>query len=137
MPSSDGRVRAREPGEDHLQGWKSVGVPMKFTATEAGFREGLGGASNAKGAEKYHYVLFGTQQDAQHPENSGVYFEYDDQTKGGVNVAKAVTIGEKFVIFKLRGGKLIEVNCNVSEDQWDDLQRGIRSVFPRNSVLVK
>jgi hypothetical protein len=109
---------------------------MRFTATEAGFKDGLGGASNAKGAEEYHYVLFGSQQDPEHPENSGAYFEYDDQSNGAVNSVKAVSIGDKSVAFKLKGGKSIEVNCKVSAEQWAELKQGIRTVFPRNSVSL-
>lgn len=108
---------------------------MRFTATEAGFKDGLGGASNAKGTEKYHYVLFGTQRDAQHPENSGAYFEYDDQSNGAVNSVKAISIGDKSVVFKLKGGRSIEVNCNnVSAKHWAEFKRAIRTVFPRDSV---
>jgi hypothetical protein len=103
---------------------------MKFSATEAGFKDGRGGASNSTSAEKQHYVLFGTQQDVQHPENSGVYFEYDDQSNGAVNSVKAVSIGGKSVAFKLKGGKSIEVNCDVSAEQWAELKRAIRTVFP-------
>jgi len=47
-------------------------MPLDFTATESGFDNGMGGASNAAGADDLHYVLFGKDGD-------GVYFEYDDQ----------------------------------------------------------
>jgi hypothetical protein len=104
---------------------------MKFSATEAGFKDGLGGASNSTSAEKRHYVLFGAQQDAQHPENSGVYFEYDDQSNGEVNSVKEVSIGGKSVVFKLKDGKSIEVNCDASTEQWAELKTAIRTVFPR------
>ena len=52
---------------------------MEFTATESGFEGGMGGASNTAGTADHHYVLFGRQTDEQHPEFSGVYFEFDDQ----------------------------------------------------------
>lgn len=55
---------------------------MKFSATEIGFEKGLGGASNAQGKDDYHYVVFASQEDIQHPSNSGIYFEYDDQING-------------------------------------------------------
>ena len=111
-----------------------MGVPMKFTATEAGFKDGIGGASNSASAEKQHYVLFGVQKDSQHPDNSGVYFEYDDQSKGAVNCVKTVMIGDKSVGFRLKDGKSIEVRCNVSAYEWEALKRGIRIVFPDNSI---
>lgn len=106
---------------------------VKFTATEAGFRKGIGGASNSKSEEKHHYVLFGVQKDDMYPENSGVYFEYDDQSNGAINSVKAVSIGDKSVVFKLKDESSVEVNCSVSAEQWDELQRGLRTVFPQNS----
>ncbi len=39
---------------------------MKFIATEAGFVEGLGGASNTGGDADYHYIVFGYQEDEGH-----------------------------------------------------------------------
>jgi hypothetical protein len=106
---------------------------MKFTATEAGFKDGLGGASNSKGKEKYHCVIFGHQEDPQHPEYTGAYFEYDDQSNGAVNCVKEVSISNKLVVFKLKKGESIEVGCNVSAEQWEDFLRGISTVF--SSIL--
>ncbi len=114
-----------------------MGISMRFTATEAGFKDGLGGASNAKSAEEYHYVLFGTQQDAQRPENSGAYFEYDDQSKGAVGSVEAVSIDARSVVFKLKSGKSIEVICGVGTEQWNEFQRGLRTVFPHQIVSAK
>lgn len=107
---------------------------IKFAATEAGFKKGLGGASNAKGTEKYHYVLFGIQEDTQHPENSGVYFEYDDQRNGAINSVESVSFGRKSVVFELKGGKSIQIDCDVSMARWKELERGVRAVFPENTV---
>lgn len=50
-------------------------LSIEFVATESGFEAGVGGASNAAGTADYHYVLFGRQTDAQHPECTGVYFD--------------------------------------------------------------
>jgi len=102
---------------------------MKFSATEAGFKKGLGGASNSKSTEKYHYVLFGTQKDCQHPEFSGVYFEYDDQSKGAVNSVDTVAIVDRTVTFRLKNGEAIEVDCDVSAEQWKELLLGLATVF--------
>ncbi|MEW6158455.1 MAG: hypothetical protein AB1813_13565 [Verrucomicrobiota bacterium] len=110
---------------------------MKFVATEAGFKKGLGGASNSKSAEKYHYVLFGVQKDCQHPENTGIYFEFDDQRNGGINSIKAVVLSNKAVAFKLKGGKSIEIDCNVSAQEWNEFKRGIHAVFPKNTISSK
>lgn len=107
---------------------------MKFSATESGFKDGMGGASNKNGGDRYHYVLFGIQEDAQHPENSGIYFEYDDQANGAINSVEAVSIGGKSVVFELKGGKSIEIKCNVSTEQWDEFKQGIQTVFPKSRV---
>lgn len=94
----------------------------------------MGGASNSKGGGQYRYVLFGTQEDAQHPENGGVYFEYDDQSNGAINCVKAVSVGGKSVRFELKAGKSIEVTCEVSSEEWESLKQGIRAVFPPDSI---
>ena len=119
-----------------------MGVPViasrtnvKFIATEAGFKNGLGGVSNSMSTEEQHYVLFGAQNDSQHPENCGIYFEYDDQSNGAVNSVRAISIGDKSILFKLKGGKSIEVSCNMSGEQWKELQCGIRAVFPENVIV--
>jgi hypothetical protein len=109
-------------------------ISIKFIATEAGFKNGLGGASNAKLVGKSHYILFGTQTDLKHPENSGIYFEYDSQSNGSINAIEAVRIGANVVAFKLKKGKSIEVQCNVSADEWHEFKRGIHTVFPQSSI---
>jgi len=60
-------------------------MPLDFTATEIGFEDGVGGASNAAGAGDPHYVLFGRDGD-------GVYVEYDDQIHGGVDQVAGVSV---------------------------------------------
>jgi hypothetical protein len=102
---------------------------MKFTATEAGFREGMGGASNSKSLGRYHYVLFGIQSDINHPENSGTYFEFDDQSNGATNSVQEVSMGDNSVTFKLQGGKSIEIDCDVPIKDWDEFKQGVRTVF--------
>jgi len=102
---------------------------MKFTATEAGFENGMGGASNSKANDEHHYILFGMQEDPQHPEYNGAYFEYDDQKNGKVNSVEAVSINEKMVCFKLLSGTLIEIKFDVSAEQWGAFLSGIRTVF--------
>lgn len=108
---------------------------MKFMATEAGFKDGVGGASNARSAEAYHYVLFGAQEERQHSRNSGIYFEYDGQSNGAVNCVESVSMGDKTVAFKLRGGKSIEIKVNVSGREWIAFKKGIRQVFPKSVIL--
>jgi hypothetical protein len=69
-------------------------MPIEFTATQMGFKDGLGGASNSKSPAPYHYILFGKRVDPQHSWNSGLYFEFDSQRKGGVNRVKKVLLAQ-------------------------------------------
>ena len=107
---------------------------MKFTATECGFNEGLGGASNAANKKDYHYVLFGRQTDDQHPEFSGVYFEFDDQINGAANCVTSVVIQEEFVDFVLNDGRKITVMRGLMAAQWKSFWAGIRDTFDRKII---
>jgi len=110
-------------------------MSVVFTATEAGFKEGLGGASNANGSEEYHYVLFGTQVDAQYPENSGAYFEHDAENSGAVNFVRAVVIGGKSAVFTLKNGESVEVKRgNLNAEHWAEFRRAVHIVFPPDIV---
>jgi hypothetical protein len=102
---------------------------MEFTATESGFEDGMGGASNAAGTADYHYVLFGRQTDEQHPERSGVYFEFDDQIHGAVDCITRVAIADDSVRFELRDGQKIVVRRGMPEPQWSGFLRGIHDAF--------
>lgn len=102
---------------------------MEFTATEAGFEDGLGGASNAADTSDYHYVLIGRQTDEQHPEFTGVYFEFDDQLHGAVNSVNRVIIGRDTVEFERRHHPRILIRRGTSRPQWRKFVRGIREVF--------
>ena len=104
-------------------------IPMEFTATESGYDNGLGGASNSKGTESYHYVLFGQQTDDQHPENSGIYFEFDDQIHGSVNCVARVVIADEFVEFELKDQKKIKVRRCMGDSHWNRFLNGIHDVF--------
>ncbi len=107
---------------------------MDFTATEHGFKNGLGGASNSASKKDYHYILFGRQVDSQHPEYSGVYFEYDDQSQGAVNCVKEVTISDEQVLFKLKRQKKILVRRGGKAIQWKQFLKGIRDVFAESII---
>jgi hypothetical protein len=130
-----------ESGKNVVSGNAASGVwcnarPRKecridFTATEAGFPDGLGGASNARGGGDYHYFLFGVQEDRQHPSNSGVYFEYDSRGNGGVNQVIGVSIEENAVEFSLKAGEVILVRSGVRSEERDEFLRGVRAVFKR------
>jgi hypothetical protein len=103
---------------------------MKFSATEAGFSKGLGGASNAKGAKEdganYHYLLFGIQEV---PGYEGIYFEYDGQQNGAVNIVQSVSFTNQKATFRLKRGKTIIVNRGVTTSQWLQFKKGIITVF--------
>jgi hypothetical protein len=102
---------------------------MEFTATECGFHEGMGGASNQAGQKDYHYVLFGRQTDKQHPEFNGVYFEFDDKINGKVNYIVRVKIRDGIVDFVRGDAHTISVKRGIPSEQWDGFLVGIRSTF--------
>jgi hypothetical protein len=102
---------------------------MEFIATESGFEEGMGGASNGAGTADYHYVLFGWDTDEQHPERSGVYFEFDDQIHGALDCVAAVAIADDCVSFQLQDGQKIVVRRGMAEPQWSSFLKGIYDAF--------
>lgn len=107
---------------------------MKFEATQLGFDNGMGGASNADYDGDLHYVLFGIEQDDELPEQSGVYFEYDDQINGGINKVQEVIIGNLSAEFLLKDGNSIAVDCRKCESQWDEFIVEIRKTFPEEMI---
>ncbi len=108
-------------------------MSIDFEATDAGFEEGLGGASNIASTAEYHYVLFGEQVDELYAENTGVYFEYDDQSNGTVNGVRSVVVEDRKVTFEL-DAETIVVRCRVEDGSWDAFLRGIEEVFPKSIV---
>ncbi len=108
---------------------------LEFAATEAGFENGLGGASNAKSSASHHYILFGKQVDPQHPEKSGIYFEHDSQLNGSVSAVIKVVLGDCAVHFSLRGEMSIVVRRADDCQGWTAFLEGIRGVF--NGLVVE
>ena len=102
---------------------------MEFVATESGFEDGMGGASNVTGTADSHYVLFGRDTDEQRPERNGVYFEFDDQIHGAVDCVTEVSIADDSVRFELRDGQKIVVRRGMAEPQWSGFLRGIHDAF--------
>jgi hypothetical protein len=110
-------------------GVRLPGMSFEFTATESGFADGFGGASNSEDEDDYHYVLFGRQTDAQHPENSGAYFEFDDQINGGVNLVRKIAVTNCHVTFILTEFKTIRVIRMMDDIGWQEFLRGITESF--------
>ena len=99
-------------------------MPLDFTATESGFDDGMGGASNATGTrQQQHYVLFGKDGD-------GVYFEYDDQIHGGVDQVVQISVHPDRVVFALRDSNVITVRRQMHDAAWNDFVAGVRRTFP-------
>jgi hypothetical protein len=107
---------------------------MRFVATEAGFQDGVGGASNKHGSGAAHYVLFGIQEDTKHPTNSGIYFEWDDETNGSVDCVRAVSVTLQKAEFTLTKRRTIIVDSGVSAGEWARFLAGIKKVFPLKLV---
>jgi hypothetical protein len=103
-------------------------MPIEFTATEMGFKDGLGGASNAASLP-YHYILFGKQVDSQHSWNSGLYFEFDSQRNGGVNQVTKVVLRQCEACFILGEGGTILVRRSGQDDDWQSFLEGVHEVF--------
>lgn len=101
---------------------------MEFIATESGFEDGMGGASNLAEGADYHYILFGRQTDDQYREYSGIYFEFDDQINGSVNCITKIVIGDGMVEF-VKSEMTIVVRNGLDESQWSEFLRGIYDVF--------
>lgn len=98
-------------------------MPLDFTATEIGFDNGMGGASNAAGADDLHYVLFGKDGD-------GVYFEYDDQIHGGKDQVAGISVHPDYMVFALIDRNTITVRRKADDPDWSEFLGGIRDVFP-------
>jgi hypothetical protein len=107
---------------------------MRFSATEAGYQDGLGGASNSRSSTKYHYILFGLQDDKQHPGNSGIYFEYDDQINGSVNCVERILVSDTMATFVLNDSTEIMVQSKVTQTEWQNFLRGVVAVFGTNKI---
>jgi hypothetical protein len=107
---------------------------MEFTATESGFEDGMGGASNAAGTKDYHYVLFGRSTDEQHPELNGVYFEFDDQIHGAVDCVARIVVAEAVVEFHLKDTQKIVVRRGMEESQWSAFLRGVHDAFGKEFI---
>lgn len=102
---------------------------VEFIATEIGFEDGLGGASNSKGTADYHYVLFGRDADS-----NGVYFEFDDQIHGAVDCVLEIVIGDGLVEFELKDDNQIIVTRGTNQLDWEGFLKGIKDVF--NSEII-
>ncbi len=109
---------------------------MRFVATEAGFEDGLGGASNTRDSGASHYVLFGIQKDEQQPANSGIYFEWDDQENGMINCVSTVSVTSERAVFTLTTGKKIVVERGVSAPEWARLEAGIAQIFASQLAMT-
>ena len=95
---------------------------MKFKATEAGDDSGLCGASNSSSEDDYHYVLFGKDGD-------GIYFEFDDQANGKLNMIKEVLIDENSIEFILSNSDSITVVDGIGGSDWNDFLKGTKNIF--------
>jgi len=98
-------------------------MPFDFTATEIGFDNGMGGASNAAGSDDLHYVLFGKDGD-------GVDFEYDDQSHGGIDQVARISVHPDHVVFTLVDRTTITVRRKADDPNWSEFLGGLRGVFP-------
>jgi hypothetical protein len=121
-------------GSEASRKWRDVVRPMEFTASECAFNGGLGGASCGAETRGYHYVLFGSQTDDQHPEFTGVYFEFDSPRDGDVDIVNRVLVGDSEVRFELHDRRKIIVRRGTDQRQWGEFARGLQEVFGERIV---
>jgi len=100
-------------------------MPVVFTATEAGYANGLGRASNSKGLESYHYVQFGRSPDGK----PGHQFEFDDVHYRSVNGVIKVAVARRVVEFDLKDQKVIIMREDLADVEWNRFLKGILEVF--------
>jgi hypothetical protein len=109
---------------------------VEFTATECGSEAGMAGVSCSAESADAHYIVFGHQMDEQHPENSGIYFEFDDQGRGRVNCVAGVSVTDGAVEFDLKNGHSIVVHRGAVGSSWAQFLRSVRETFPAGLVRL-
>ena len=76
------------------------------------------------------------QVDRQHPKNSGVYFEFDDQINGAVNSVNRIRLRVGEAEFTMNDGKTITVKRDAG-NKWDEFVAGIRSTFAAQTITIE
>ena len=95
---------------------------IEFNAIESGFSDGLGGASG-----DHYYVVFGLQGDSQ--DGKDVYFEFDDQINGGVNLVSQIVVSHSDVTFTLLNSATIRAIRNMDDAGWSKFLQCITETF--------
>lgn len=97
-------------------------MSLTFIASECGFADGVGGASNTESDEQQHYVLFGKDGD-------GVYFEFDDQMNGGTGQVRVIHILPDAVTFDLNSHESITVKRGCGDVEWNTFLDALRHTY--------
>ncbi len=121
---------------------------IEFSATEIGYYEEFGvvscGASNAAGAEEYHYINFQRPLAIGGAEDEGVYFEIDDQLCGGYNIVASCELQPGALVitlsktFKGMNSELIVVRFEAHASKGlQPIDEGLRKVFVGHENLLR
>lgn len=111
-------------------------MDIVFTATEAGYANGIASASNQRGIEAFHYVQFGRPAEVPAAGKAGHFFEFDDRGNRSVNEVVRVSITNGGVEFDLKRQKIFIFHHRVGEAEWAQFMRGIAEVFGAAVVQV-
>ena len=110
---------------------------IAFAATEAVYADGVGRASNSKGLDTYHYVLFGRTRNAAPPAaHHGHYFEFDAPNHWSTDTVRRVVVSERLVEFDLPGRQIIIFRDAMTVAAWDQFLLGIVEVFGMAKVVL-
>ena len=102
---------------------------MQFVATEVGEAIEFGvlscGATRSNPSDESHYVL--VQANLDEPDESGVYFEIDDQINGGYQRLQRVQLIESELVFTLNQGtvwypNLEQISVDLGEIEAADIE---------------
>ncbi len=113
---------------------------IEFSAAEIGYIEDsgvviCGAASNADGAEKYHYINFQRPTETGSPDDEGMYFEVDDQSCGGYNIIASCELEPNKLTVKLAepnggtGDTVVVHFAEYSSSGLGPIDEGLRKVF--------
>ncbi|MGC4005219.1 MAG: hypothetical protein QM811_19705 [Pirellulales bacterium] len=97
-------------------------MPLTFEATQSGTDNGMSGTATAMDADPVHYVLYGKDAD-------GVYFEFDDQSRGAYGRVSSVVLADDIVRFDLTDGDRITVKKQMDDSGWSHFLTTIRETF--------
>jgi hypothetical protein len=120
---------------------------VTFHATEIGYLEEFDtvscGASNADSTDEYHYINFQRAAKIGSPDDTGIYFELDDQVNSGFNIIESCELSPNQLTIKLSeklnscsGEIIVSFNSYASKDL-QPINEGLKKIFLGYESLLK